>query len=1360
MLNHKFSRLAVVLILSVLTAGAVESFAPSPPVRGYSALTGLVHGDGWLAYRTDSDKVHVADRNTGQVILTLNRPPDTRPGASFTVFGRLLAADGNRLAVVSETSAYFAPSISLFEIPGGTLIGSDLFRGSGDVSHVGLANGRLLATDLQGRKVWMWDATTMAPLPTLSVPEGFPAPFQMSFAGGKRVDSAGDRLVYYSPSHYSPNNRPMLVNVDLVAGTFSSLPLPGDFLDTSVGSGFAMNGNHLVFPCRTGGASPIRSLLHYDLASSQLSGRSDFTEVSNHHSPIRPVVAKDGHWHAAVYAYGGDVELISGRSAGTAYEARIHLGSFGDHVGAPHAFVDGKIWLLPTATSTPGVISYHMAGGGLPETKLSGTCLPCHESEGVLKVKVSLSDVTAEPVSFRLRSFAGSASSSSDFIALNEVFTIPAGQTGMIVEVPLIRDQVIEGNESLFFAISEPSANALVVDPEFAGVIGASSFHLLPPVAPWDGGPSAKPSGVSLAGGRLIQTNQRTGNAASNLPALVIRPFASGDWVASANWGRAIPADSGAIRFLANGGGRALLREYSAVTVFDPAGDQVIFRLSSSFGDGGKEAFSESHLISGMGADSTFEYPLEAPHVPRIPGGSELALETAAYTSDYLIMTEPNGVLRKYSRADGSDLGTLFTAGPWGTDYPGLAADGNVLALSSGNRVWLCEVADPVSLRELTPLEGSFAAVAGIEADGGRIYVTDLRHAAHPVIRVFEASTGVEIDVLLEDLAATLLPGAAELPGSLENPRFRLAPFAVEGSNAVVSFEWDGFRIARFALSGDLPSLARPEPLREGDGSLKLRLAEAAPWPVTVTTRVVAAGINEDADWSGSGAAVVVPAGTTDFDSGLALVDDRIPEDDHPAVLEVTMTGNGQTGTLRLSISLTDNDLMDFAELPWVELPVTGRVFAPVGDGWAYQTTRDGNRMVAWTGDGDFLQGSPAGAPASYAFAAAMAGSGGWLAVAQDNYGPKLGIERPSMVYLYQPGTRKPPVFAIKGKSYLYRFGEELHARGDRLFIGAPGSEALIEEGKSPPGMVQLHDIRSGKKLRTFKAPKGKGMSFGEAITSNDRSVWIAAPYLADRAGEVFQFSLGTGKMERSISSPSPAPGRYFGREMVATEELLVVSSPPTSAPDPEYAGSVQVFSATTGAHLWTVIPNAGERIGDSLEILPGNILAVGGSHLSFYELDGAAAPGLIVRVKGAGAYQMQLNGEVLLLQANDVFGQTRARALNLRDVPQLLPYLTPGVASASAGKAALLPNVQPLSLSRTNAGWALALPSAGFAPGNATLEVSADLKDWTRAASPDAAGAWQLVTGHGIQGAELSDGRTLHFDATMPARFFRIRLW
>ena len=1178
----------------------------------------IVNGTGWAAYRTSFDTVEVADSQSSGVILRIERPADRspidgRPNFSRTIsnFAVRTAAQGDRLALLCGStisgrepggsySWVYGFTVFLWDISSKQLVGSaDIDVQQGFTPFVGIANNRVLVTDGQRRQLHLWDADSLAPLDPITIPESLPQPYTTTFGGGRTAAMAGDRFVYFYRIGTSDTE---LVNVDLADGQITALPMPDGFNGTNVGSSLAMNASHLLFECRTGSPNSQTTLVHYDLESSEITATTRFPDTGYYPRNIRPVVSPDGHWHATIQSGSNSLQLLSGSSAADPYEAIFPLGTLSEHVGDPYAIADGEIWFYPNSPPPQGVVAFRMATGGLPEARLSARALPCHESDGVLQIEVTTTPVLDEPVTFRVRTNDGSATAPDDYQETDDVFSIPAGEGTRIVQIPLNVDQTLEPNESLFLGISEASSNVIVTTPRVPGVIRGTSFKVLPPVAPWAGSPDCFPHSVSLAGGFLVQTNFTGYTPPTQPPAVFRRPFGSGEWTASNSWGRTLPLGAWPIKFLGQSNGRLLMREYNAVSVYDPAADDLLFRLTSQYGTNGEEALSGTHVVSDMTTEDPTEYSLDPPHDSRALTASQpFPMGIAAYTRDFLVMTTFGKGLDAFSRIDGSHVGRIFNSGPWAS-IEQLAAEDQLLAVASSNRVWICNLDEGAELKELVPLAAPFYGAVNVEVSGGRIFVTDRGEQGTTVIRVFEAATGVEVDSLLEDIDAMVLPDAAPLPSPDDLQSFQLRSFAVDGTDMVASFHWASLHIARLSNTGLLPSFRTPEPVREGESNLLIRLSEAAPWPLTVTSRVIASGSNQEEDWVSSATTTVVPAGAVSFAPGLELVDDHLPEVSYSAALEFEVTANGVTEFQRVSVRVLDNDLIHLADIPQQTLPMR-KVFAPAGSGWAYRVSLNPTHAVAWTEDNEFLQTSPLEAASTYSFANHMAGANGWLAVTQEPYGGKLDDRSPSRVYIYRPEDQRLPLYFLKGAKAHNRFGDEMFAAGDFLWIGAPGSEGLIGEGKKSPGRAYLYDLKKRKRIKSYKPPKGLTMSFGEAITANEESVWISAPRFSDNHGVICQFSRDKGKRIRTLLPPESGSDQYFGSRMVATNDLLITSSLPVDWPAPIAPGSVHGYSADTGEHLWSIGPGDGTRRGDSLAILPGNILAVGGAGIFFYQL-------------------------------------------------------------------------------------------------------------------------------------------------------------
>src|SRR6056297_1774432 len=78
-----------------------------------------------------------------------------------------------------------------------------------------------------------------------------------------------------------------------------------------------------------------------------------------------------------------------------------------------------------------------------------------------LEFVVALSEASAAPVNYTIRSFDGTATEGQDFFGRFDTFTIPAGQLQQTVIVEADSDTVTEGDESFFVEVSNVAGAVL-----------------------------------------------------------------------------------------------------------------------------------------------------------------------------------------------------------------------------------------------------------------------------------------------------------------------------------------------------------------------------------------------------------------------------------------------------------------------------------------------------------------------------------------------------------------------------------------------------------------------------------------------------------------------------------------------------------------------------------------------------------------------------------------------------------------------------------------------------------------------------------------------------------------------------------
>lgn len=1367
--------LVIVLLIpgTRATAASFGKYAPEPVAWDLSPEPGVVFGNSWVAYPSSRYAVRVADRETNAEIIRLEMPTgevpiEGKPGwtRSFATWGSI-AAHGDRLAmlcrstvtrrengtVVAQTSGH---SVLLWEMPSAQLLGtSDIdLPFNGDPPFLGLSAERVavVATYLQ-RKIFQWDTRTLATLPVVTIPEALPYPG--TAPAGNEVPSivmGGHRVIYRSSTASSSQQ---LVVADLDSATCSLLPEPAGLMLIN-GGGLAVHGDRLVFVSRSYTPATLFDrplhLVHYDLSTMAVETVTTFPEAPPTTWNNRPLIGADGRWILAPATDGTARPFFGGRHGTADPNISFTYGDPDSLLGMPLAWIEDEIWFAAPPGLKSDARAWILRTPTLPQSGLTAEVLPCEERDGTLQIRASLSKALPTATSFRVRTVAGSATSGADYQPMDSVHTIPAGATEVMVSIPLIQDRVIEPNESLFIEIEDSGPEVIQSQVRHPAVIRGSSFDLLPPLAPYIGTPGTQPETVHLAGGRLIQGNRIAPNSVLPPgPALVIRPFAGGDWNPSASWNRTLARGSDFWKFSESSGGRVVIRDQNSATAFDAANDQVLHRVTGRSNYGG-DFIGNARFVTPVATGAAVEYDFTTPFASRTlprPTGINFSYSTGTYTDDsILLVVSSSGAIERYSRADGSFTGLLFPSGPW-DDRPTIASDGQHVAIASKGRVWLFRMDTPGDIRELDT--GSAVDEPRVSFQGGYLHVWSAYRQAAPRVQVFEPSTGVEVDQLFRDFAASVPEGSLPADELLPDLPYLFTSFSPEGSNAASLFSIRGLpRIARFSSNGHLPSLSTVGVVKEGGPPLAISFTEASASTLTVTTRAIVAGNNQADDWPTESATVVVPPGTTTFNSGLAPLDDRLPENSDNVAFEVTLTGGGHSEVRRISARIEDNDRVKLVDLPHTS-PRLDPLFAASGGAWAYRGSIAGSLL--WTGDPDFIARSPYGWGTDYSFPESMAGDGEWLAVAHGTWGGTLGTKNPSSVFLYKPATQQAPVRILKGMGVYNRFGRALLARGDTLWVGAPGTYGVNASKKiQVKGAAFEYHMPTGKRVRSFKAPKDYVMNFGWGFTANDSSVWIACPAHISRPGAVLQFSRATGKWLRSIPVDLGLGANESSGRMTSNANTLVVVSNGSSAPT-----AAKGYDAATGALLWTLNAPGGSYV-STVEMIREDLLAVGGSTVTFYKITPGSPPVLLVEIWSYDRpiTRMESSGSELMVHRGD-FGDERWTLIDLRAVPQLEAWF-PAPASAARSAALVDPPARtissPVLSAMAGGGWQLSLPEAGD---GTILESSTDLVRWSPRLLRHE-GEWQLLDEPGLGGLEIMASGAIRITEDQPKGFFRLR--
>jgi len=176
-------------------------------------------------------------------------------------------------------------------------------------------------------------------------------------------------------------------------------------------------------------------------------------------------------------------------------------------------------------------------------------------------------------------------------------------------------------------------------------------------------------------------------------------------------------------------------------------------------------------------------------------------------------------------------------------------------------------------------------------------------------------------------------------------------------------------------------------------------------------------------------------------------------------------------------------------------------------------------------------------------------------------------------------------------------FGESLAISGTTVVVGSPYDDT----GAWDAGSAYVFDATTGNLLRTLSSPApASGEFFGASVGISGSTIVVGTPgdnASATDAGSAYVFDAESGTLLRTLGNPTPAADDWFGASVAVAGSTVVVGSPydDTGAPG---AGSAYVFDATTGALVWTLnnpTPADADHFGLSVA-LAENSVVVGSS--------------------------------------------------------------------------------------------------------------------------------------------------------------------
>ncbi|MBI2870760.1 MAG: DUF4082 domain-containing protein [Candidatus Omnitrophica bacterium] len=192
-------------------------------------------------------------------------------------------------------------------------------------------------------------------------------------------------------------------------------------------------------------------------------------------------------------------------------------------------------------------------------------------------------------------------------------------------------------------------------------------------------------------------------------------------------------------------------------------------------------------------------------------------------------------------------------------------------------------------------------------------------------------------------------------------------------------------------------------------------------------------------------------------------------------------------------------------------------------------------------------------------------------------------------------------------------FGYSVAFLGNQIVVGDP--YAYRRSAFSLEGAVQIFEVAgiTGKLVRTLKSPTARdGDCFGYALATSENDVLIGNPCAADSdvgraVGEVYLFDGSNGTLKRTFKNPLPAEWGRFGSALATKNGKALISAVSSSS------DMVHLFDLNTGRLLRT-FPNPQahpySNYGSSVAFYGTCLVLIGDSFTSY--IDGKKYGGIV----------------------------------------------------------------------------------------------------------------------------------------------------
>ena len=180
-------------------------------------------------------------------------------------------------------------------------------------------------------------------------------------------------------------------------------------------------------------------------------------------------------------------------------------------------------------------------------------------------------------------------------------------------------------------------------------------------------------------------------------------------------------------------------------------------------------------------------------------------------------------------------------------------------------------------------------------------------------------------------------------------------------------------------------------------------------------------------------------------------------------------------------------------------------------------------------------------------------------------------------------------------------FGWSLDVDGPWAIVGAPFHPA---DGQMMGGSAYVFDLATGRQVHKLAPAEPRPANddwFGSSVAIHGGTAIVGAwgdNQYGEFAGTAYLFDMATGQQLLKLTAPDATAFEQFGHSVSIQGNLAVVGAPNDDNQQGDFSGTVHVFGAVTGEHLYVLAPDdaeADDRFGWSVALQDGDLVV--GAH-------------------------------------------------------------------------------------------------------------------------------------------------------------------